>query len=191
MSIAPFVDGDPADPDGAWLVAYTPAGQRAYIARIVVDPQGLNDPMAVVDDRLADMDPDLDTLTTRLAAIWETDPAFWPAGCRFWTIPTEALRFHYEARRAMADVIHQADKGTGLDASPSWVRDRYMILAEAALRHAADEVGVAVIEPVHAGWWDGTIAVAADVDCGPPRGYEPLYRVVATHEPNPTDQAYG
>lgn len=93
------------------------------------------------------------------------------------------VRFTYEAQRAMAEAIHQADKGTNLDASPTWVRDRYMVLAEAALHHAADAAEVVIMEPVHAGWNDGTIAVGADPYGPPPDGFEDLYRVISKPGP--------
>lgn len=188
MSTAPFIDGDPQSPGGAWLVAYNDAGQRQYIACILADPKGIDDPVAALEGRLLDMDPDVDTLTSRLVAAFEADPRHWPAGTRLWEISADAIRFDYQARKAMAEAIHQADKGTGLDASPPWMRDRYLILAEAALRHAAGQVGVAVIEPVHAGIHrvHRTIAVGCPDDPRAPRGYDPLFRVVYPDEPTPT-----
>jgi hypothetical protein len=68
-----------------------------------------------------------------------------------------------------------------------------MVLAEAALRHSADQVGIAVIAPVHAGIRPAgyTIAVGYPDDPRAPRGHEQLFRVVATHEPGPTAAAVG
>lgn len=178
------IDGDVrarSDDGGCLFVTDNTGDGREYaIAFLHVDPRDINDPVAEYGGRLIDMDPNLTVLIERLVADWTAAMATggaWPQAARLYPAVTGIVA-DYEARRSMAVAIHQADKGTGFDASPSYVRDRYMLLAEAALRHAAGANQTVAVVPVAAGWRDGVIAVNADFDdLDPPAGFDRLYRV--------------
>lgn len=107
---------------------------------------------------------------------------------------TEAESWDYYTVKAMAEVIHQADKGTNLDSSPSYVRDRYHLLAEAVLRYNAETRGVLLVEPISGFGWHPKrqqVVVGDTSDSEPPVKCQPVFRVVDPGEPTPTQRAYG